>query len=951
MAYNTIFYGSFHDNVNEDRIDIYIKQLDFAGEPSALVLDANPLVITYSPKDFDAQIFGCGAEINIVNPTNDFFKFDSIFSVPERQNYVEIIKTPTSGDPSIYLFQGYVLPDMYSTTLQKNIRLTIPATDQLSTLDKLVPPILVNDASYRADEYIGATDLIGSILLDASIADKIWINNTLENTNYVKDSSSTVFDNVFFLADVFQDKTDILDSKSILEKVLKPFYSRVYYFNGSWRIERIADIGNQNKDYIIYSTDACSYTYSDSNNRIDLTCPDNLLIAGTPSLTYVPGYIQQNCKLNYKQPDSLTENIFTDVQPLDPCTASDASTYMPLGWPAPIYREWMVSQTPHINEPANTFWFATGTADCSLRVFQDNLPKKEGAFEGEGVWFTMKSPKLIGWTSAAEVNYWSSQTLTTSINFTPITPSAYSGKNIDVNYKVCIPGAAVYTTPTTAAWETRFALRAIDKNNKNWWLAKHSDNDTSTYWSANPYYYDTSILKSQLETDNEGARYLKWEISETVQMTSPIMTDVSVSRARKRRTVTLNQRVLWNTLFNKWYYYDIYTPTDPEYIGKLYLDFYIPRIAADYSPGGGPEDNKFVPFIGWLGDIDVDIKEANPNNYLECSIGYRSGTKENELDIFDSESIAFINGIYQGDTEEELHSISGWRSKDYDSFIKIQHKYLEDLTQMTQLPHYKLSLDVKSMDSSIFSLGNIYTHDALVKDGSLLEFMCNGLAYNVKQNTYRLELMEYTPDANWRVDPCTCNFSYSPAYLEYDKYGNQKVTNEVTVTTNRPYGVSSSENWVSWTVNPSTKITIEVDANPSASVRDASIYLSVIDCDSSVRIVSIHQDASVLLPDVIQLTPESINLTAGPYATEAVCVVDCSIDGDPTPGWTAAILTGSDFITLDVATGGSGDSIYLTIDQNAGTNPRQGSLDVSCGTAQATFSICQDGTMILCTDL
>ena len=102
--------------------------------------------------------------------------------------------------------------------------------------------------------------------------------------------------------------------------------------------------------------------------------------------------------------------------------------------------------------------------------------------------------------------------------------------------------------------------------------------------------------------------------------------------------------------------------------------------------------------------------------------------------------------------------------------------------------------------------------------------------------------------------------------------------------------------------------------------------------------------------DAIQLTPVEVNLTAGPYATEALCVVDCSLGANP-GNWTAAILTGGDFITLDTASGLDGYSIYLTVDQNLGTNPRQGSLDVSCGTAQATFSICQDGTMILCTDL
>jgi hypothetical protein len=42
MAFNRIYYGSFNDNVNNDKIDINIYQKDFAGSAEEILLDSNP---------------------------------------------------------------------------------------------------------------------------------------------------------------------------------------------------------------------------------------------------------------------------------------------------------------------------------------------------------------------------------------------------------------------------------------------------------------------------------------------------------------------------------------------------------------------------------------------------------------------------------------------------------------------------------------------------------------------------------------------------------------------------------------------------------------------------------------------------------------------------------------------------------------------------------------------
>ena len=367
MAYTTKYYGSFYDNVtHKDRIDIYIKQFclnEVATVPEKLLLDSNPLVISYPQREFHEQLFGCGATINIINDSSNFFRYDDIFGVPERNTYVEVIKTinyngvggletlvygqgppgiaTPVGDSSIVLFSGYVLPEMYTTTLAPlNTKVTIRCTDQLSLLDRYTPMILVDTSSYRADEYINAFDLISSILIDTDISNTIEIHNDMSNVNYVKDASSTdtIFNNIFYNAQNFADENNLMNDKMVLEMALKPFVARCYFNDGKWIIERTADMGKTTKDFVHYEKGSSTNTVrTQDNTRINLSNHD--IIAGTPTLTFNPGNIKLVTSLNYKLSSSLTDNYYWDAEyyTKDVSIASNR--------PLPKQRKWMASDT------------------------------------------------------------------------------------------------------------------------------------------------------------------------------------------------------------------------------------------------------------------------------------------------------------------------------------------------------------------------------------------------------------------------------------------------------------------------------------------------------------------------------------------------------------------------------------------------------------------------------
>jgi hypothetical protein len=792
MSWNTIFYGSFNENVNHDRIDIWIKQQGFTGEPSALLLDANPLVITYAAKQFNDQLFGCGCEINAINQTGDYYQYDTLFSAPERNNYVEIIKTPVSGDPSIFIFQGYTLPEMYSTTLQKSIKLTITATDQLSQLDRFKPKLLVDDASYRADEFVNATDLIQTILTDCDVTENVAVNNTLFNQNYSKVPESTVFDNLFFDANQFSDKDGVMNDDEILEQILKTFYSRIYYANNKWMIERIPDIATLNKEYTLYVYDDAS-SFTVGNAPVDLK--NHEVLSGTPELTYNPGYQKIRVKLNYKQPDSLVDNYYNDWQYYTRDYSVNTTK------PIPRLRHWM---------------FSSGDNSIYADLYNDQNIDTGLTWSLDSNWAPIV---WSDWT-------WLQGTYCTTM-FQFSTNTLPEKTILKVVYEHAVDPANATTGDT---FKGRFALRCCTSTGTNYWISKSNANDSSTYWGTTPYIFE---VEEDYDSFSDTGIF---EVSKQIDVTTPVTSNSAISyRTKKSYTVQI--------LPFPWVYTHrrtetIVTPIPVQYINEFYLDIYAMQRQTTWSGHSG----EFQAVKTQFGNVDVDVATRIPPNILESSLGGYTGVKELSLDIFDVSVSQFTNGIYnQGDDETYRH-VWKWSSDMLYPYIKIQEQYLQDMAQMYHRPRYTLNVDVRSTDSSVWTLGTIFQHsDIQYRDTSIMKFLCNGLAYNTKENSYRLNLIEFKADDGLRLDPCTLTpgFSVNPTSIDT---GWTAGGLDINVSTNVTYTYNSSDNWITVSKYGST-VTATVTANVGDG-RDGSVYFYPSN-GLPVTVVPIHQDSSV----------------------------------------------------------------------------------------------------------
>jgi hypothetical protein len=608
-----------------------------------------------------------------------------------------------------------------------------------------------------------------------------------------------------FQADNFVDKENIQDSKKCFEKILKSFCSRCYYSDNKWMIERIADLKTPNRRYATYNFIDGSISYHDvSNNKIDLSCPNHEVLSGSPELTYNPGYQKLVVNLKYKQPESLVENYFYDIHPLDSSRKSNGN------YPMPGFREWMVSSPSLITYRNNWDGFFTAP-NASLWTWpSEEIP----GFDGMATMFMHGM-----WTSTAQgrAEWADDQTLTTMFQFSP-PAGTYDQTVINVKYKV---STDIWQSGFSgSALQTRFALRGVDASGNDWWIGRINPSDTSTYWKSTVYTFDTSILWDDLKADNIGQSYLKWEISNEINITEALNSTIAYCSTPKYVTI---YNGLGQEIQHKWVVSTVVNPLPAQKVGKLYLDVYMMERTIPGYPASWL--NNFNPYYGYIGDFDVDIKTTLPNSYLEASMGYFYNTLTRELEIFDTSTVLLTNGLYNCDSSLILRSIGQWRDSSLYDYMKLQDKYIEDMAQMIDKPKYGFSVDIRSNDSSLFTLGQIYNHNALFdRDGSLIDFLCNGLDYNVKGNSYRLDLIEYKNDSDWRIN--------APKNLQvYHTFGSSSKLSEGSYFGSH----SSSDNYYCPGISPYTTVDVSLkftwlyENRDAVLAEDSSGYIKIKD--------------------------------------------------------------------------------------------------------------------------
>lgn len=319
MAYNLRYYIPWSSK--ETQGYVYIYQFDGTDPSTKLTLLKDGISINTTFTDWNEPIIQQNAQITILNDKSNFFELLPLLENEEREYKIRIVET----NPSTHTyFEGYLNSDVVEQTYLKKSPIRLVASNYIGKLDYQTPTRVENlGISSLIDTISDTLKLVGD---DSSI----FVLNSLcpSMASAQKQSNNSVM-NLCSLDDELFWKNNIERDSGLemLEKILKPLDSYLYWWDGNYYIERYDDLWKYPQKYVKYRTDV-SYgytTYATAVNRTDVS--RNIYgfnhINEGQTISFIPGLNKIEISLNPANYSSLVKNFW------DPIIDSSSETQLP----------------------------------------------------------------------------------------------------------------------------------------------------------------------------------------------------------------------------------------------------------------------------------------------------------------------------------------------------------------------------------------------------------------------------------------------------------------------------------------------------------------------------------------------------------------------------------------------------------------------------------------------
>ena len=333
MAWNTKYRMNFVSPKNISG-QVNILKEDYGGAVETLILTRDGIEISYKMNDWFDSIVGSSVTISFVNNSNDFYSYLDLFTLNERE--FKIVIDASDGDNNkIRLFDGFINSNIVEQDYNKNSIVRLTGSNYLEKLNDIFP------TSIETQTKDSLINLINNCLTLTDKDTSIFVNNRLIPSTISPTSGWTCLQRVAVENEAFwENNVDRKSATEIIESILKPLDSYIYWWNDRWEIQRYADIWNDTgtKTFVDYTVDG-SYGYADpgvncSVNEVSTNIWDLNLIA-YPSISMIPGLKELDVKLHEESYLNLIINDFTNC-------VSIAGSVEPItpGMPDPPYRTW-----------------------------------------------------------------------------------------------------------------------------------------------------------------------------------------------------------------------------------------------------------------------------------------------------------------------------------------------------------------------------------------------------------------------------------------------------------------------------------------------------------------------------------------------------------------------------------------------------------------------------------
>lgn len=311
MAFADKYTAQFTD-LSGDNIAVQIQE-DGSVTSEVMELMNTPVVVSVPDNDLKSQIWGLGCKI-FVRHEQGLDKYSNLFATAEREHYVVVKKG------AIKVFEGFIMPQIYEQATMPVKHITIPANNQISGLKDYRTSIFDAENEFST---IYLADLIKDILDSTGLELPIYIKNTLFSKLYsaTYNLATTCYDKLKVNRQIYIDQDEVMDGYSILEDILKITYSRLYYYDGKWVIDRLTDT-HKTTSYKIYPFTGSTTTGTLTHTGFDLG--DKLKIANSGHLEYEAGKKEFRVIIGFDKYDNL-------VDPSFPILQSPSETFPPVG--------------------------------------------------------------------------------------------------------------------------------------------------------------------------------------------------------------------------------------------------------------------------------------------------------------------------------------------------------------------------------------------------------------------------------------------------------------------------------------------------------------------------------------------------------------------------------------------------------------------------------------------
>lgn len=322
MAYGLKYRGGFSSKDIQGYI--YIDQDNYSGSVTDLIITARTTRIRYQFGGWNNPVIGLTASFEVLNTPTNFFDLIPFITAEEREYRVRIVQTSPS---SFTMFSGFLNCETNEIAYMRNRPFRLNASSFLSKL-QYVKPSLIETLENRT-----FIDIILSCLALTGSTDPVRVNSKLYPSGSSLGTGQTLFNRAGIFTEFFwKDNIDRKNALEIIQEILVSFDCYIYWYNGSWYIERYEDIWNNPQNYVVYNIGS-TYGYTDSGSTVqttDASLDFSSLVHKDQTLTFgsIPGLREIEVRLEQQTLFNLTINDLTN--------AADVNGVVPY----PGYRSW-----------------------------------------------------------------------------------------------------------------------------------------------------------------------------------------------------------------------------------------------------------------------------------------------------------------------------------------------------------------------------------------------------------------------------------------------------------------------------------------------------------------------------------------------------------------------------------------------------------------------------------